>query len=349
MMRTRRRRRRHGRLDRLVVALAVLASLAGCGHRADAGATPAPLASTTPTTTVVPYVDVTLTSTPLVEMAAATGVTDVVLAFALATGGACTPSWGGVRPLTDPVLLAEIAGFRGRGGRVAVATGGADGPYLENTCATSQELASAYEAVLDATGSDRLDVDIEAGIPTGTVVQALRRLQDARGTDITLTLRVTGPQAGLEAPALDLVRAAEAAGVRFGVNAMVMNYPFRGSWAQAMVDAVDATTAQLRAVRPAAGPSEVAATLGITLMIGRTDTGPVTTLADARTVASAASARGLRDVRFWSLTRDNGDCPGAATATFDCSGVEQAPYGFTEIVRDAVRATVAPAHTRGGS
>ncbi|OJY39696.1 carbohydrate-binding protein CenC [Pseudonocardia sp. 73-21] len=329
-----------------MAALGLLIS-AGCAGRPGGDAT-APAAAPS-TTAVVPYVDVSLGPTPLVEMARATGVTDVVLAFALATDGACTPSWGGTRSLTDPGLLAEIDALRGRGGRVAVATGGADGPYLETTCATSGEPAAAYGALLDATGSTHLDVDVEASIPTGTVVQSLRRLQDARGTDITLTLRVTGPQAGLEAPALDLVRAADAAGLRFGVNAMVMNFPFRDSWARAMTDAVDATSGQLRALRPAPGPSGVAPSLGITLMIGRTDTGPVTTLADARAVAAAASARGLRDVRFWSLARDNGNCPGAAAATFDCSGVEQAPFAFTETVRDAVRAPAAHQHTQDGS
>ncbi|NMI01076.1 hypothetical protein [Pseudonocardia acidicola] len=312
----------------VVVALLVSA----CSPAADVAPTVAEAGSPT---RFAPYVDASVSPPVLVDMADATGVHDVVLAFALATGGRCEPSWAGVRPLTDPALLAQVGELRARGGQPTVATGGASGPYLENACGSPAELARAYASALDAVGGNRLDVDVEADVPAATVVDALTRLQRERGTAVTLTLRVQGQDQGLEPAALALVRRAAESGLRFTVNPMVMNFAHRGDWAAAMVATLDAVSAQLHGVWPDATGAEIAGRTGMTLMIGRTDLGAVTTLADAATVAGAARSRGLASIGFWSVGRDNGGCPGRATAAFDCSGIEQSRFAFTEIFRDA--------------
>jgi chitinase len=322
----------------LAVAAALALTLAGCTGGSTDAAGPAAGTGGPASAAFAPYVDATLKNDRLVEMADATGVSNAVLAFALADGGRCAPSWGGVRPLTDPTLLAAIGDLRARGGQIAVATGGANGPYLENACGSAGELATAYGQVLDATGTNQLDVDIEAEVPTDTVVQALAQVQAQRGTVVSLTLQVADQEQGLDEDALDIVRAADKAGLRFVVNAMIMNFPYQGSWRQAMVDALDATESQLHEVWPAASASEVDARLGFTVMIGRTDMGAVTTLDDARALADEAHTRGLDHARIWSLGRDNGGCPGSTTAAPDCSGVEQAPFAFTEMFRDVLSA-----------
>ena len=65
---------------------------------------------------------------------------------------------------------------------MTVASGGADGSYLENACPDAESLAVAYGKVLDATGARRLEIDIEQDVPTATIVEALVRLQRERGT-----------------------------------------------------------------------------------------------------------------------------------------------------------------------
>ena len=50
---------------------------------------------------------------------------------------------------------------------MTVASGGASGAYLENACDDAESLASAYAQVLDATGSERLELDVERGSPPG--------------------------------------------------------------------------------------------------------------------------------------------------------------------------------------
>ena len=109
---------------------------------------------------------------------------------------------------------------------------------------------------------------------------------------------------------------------------------------KSMTDAVSATRAQVATISPMPGTA-------VTIMIGRTDTGPVTTLDDARTVARDVAAQGVRDLRFWSLGRDRGGCPGASEARPDCSGVAQQDFAFIETLRDAVRD--APTTGRNGS
>jgi chitinase len=319
-------------------AIVALLGVAACGSDA-AGSGSAPAAVET---RIQPYIDASITSVALDDMANTTGVDDAVLAFALASGDSCTPTWGGTRPLTDPALVDAAKSLTARGGQITVATGGANGPYLENACADADALAGAYRAALDAVGSNRLDVDIEADVPVGTVVSALKQLQDERRTSVSLTLPVESATGGLTTTALSLVRAADEAGVTADVNAMIMNFHADGAWATAMIDATGAVLGQLRRLRPDEPAAQTAGRTGVTFMLGRTDLGAVTTLDDAAAVTRDARARGLGSVGFWSVGRDTGGCPDASAAAYDCSGISQSRFAFTEIVRDNLADTAPP-------
>jgi chitinase len=284
---------------------------------------------------VQPYLDASLAPSPLPAMADATGVTNAVLGFVLAGAAGCTPSWGGTQPVTAPAVVAAARDLTERGGAVAVATGGATGTYLENACPDAASLAGAYGEALDAVGSTALVVDVEEDVPVATVVDALRTVQDERRATVTLTLEVDDAERGLTPSALDLVRAADAAGVDARVDAMIMNFPYTGSWADAMTAATGTVLTQLGDVWSGTEGSAVAARTGVTFMLGRTDTGAVTTLDDATAVVRDARERGLGTVGFWSVGRDNGGCPDRPTASFDCSGLAQSPFAFTLAARDA--------------
>ncbi|GAA4682847.1 hypothetical protein GCM10023215_16280 [Pseudonocardia yuanmonensis] len=290
-------------------------------------------------TRLQPYVDASLVPSPLPAMADASGVTHAVLGFVLAGADGCTPTWGGTQPVTATAVVAAARDLTERGGGVAVATGGATGTYLENACTDAASLARAYGEALDAVGSTELVVDVEEDVPVPTVVEALRTVQDERRATVTLTLQVDDAERGLTPQAVDLVRAADEAGVDARVDAMVMNFPYTGSWADAMTTATGTVLTQLREVWSGTGEPEVAARTGVTFMVGRTDTGAVTTLDDATAVVRDADERGLGTVGFWSVGRDNGGCPDRATASFDCSGLAQSPFAFTLAARDAAAAS----------
>ena len=281
------------------------------------------------------YVDVTTAHDPLAQVADETGLDDVVLAFVLADAGQCRPSWGGQTAVDDPTLAAQLADLRAADADVIVASGGASGGYLENACSDAESLADAYAQVLDATGSDHLEVDVEQPIPTATVLDALARLHDERGTDITLTLPVASATQGLTDDAVALLQAAADKGLDVSVNAMTMNFPGSGSWADSMTAATDRVAAQLSEAWPQLDATAARSRLGLTFMIGRNDTGPVTTLADATTLAEYAAGGGVASIAYWSLGRDNGGCPDDATAQPTCSGIAQDDHAFARAVTAA--------------
>ncbi|WP_328466607.1 glycosyl hydrolase [Actinoplanes sp. NBC_00393] len=271
---------------------------------------------------VAPYVDVVSGTANIQDIHRRTGLTDFTLAFVLAdSAGSCTPTWGGTLGLGETAAPADIAAI---GGEVIVATGGATGTYLESVC-SAEELAIAYAEVLDATGSNHLDVDIEQKVDPDLVTAALASLQQSRDTAISLTLPVEG--AGLTEAGLALLGSAKRAGLEVTVNAMTMNFDYDGDWGTAMVEAIRAVQADLATVWP---EREIAPMLGVTPMLGVNDTGPVTTLDAARTVLTYAQEQGLGFVRFWSVNRDNGDCADGRLSGA-CSGISQDEYAFTEL------------------
>ncbi|MCP2258207.1 chitinase [Streptoalloteichus tenebrarius] len=333
---SRERRARHvrGGLSRLAVLLLLGGVTANCERGGD------PPAEQRPRARFAPYVEVTSSRPNLLEVLDATGQRDFTLAFVRADGHRCSVVWDGGLPLRDPGLLHEIDALTARGGSVTVATGGANGPYLEHHCATPEDLAATYRQALDAVGTNRLDVDIEEDVPAERVNQALGLLRRERGTTVTYTLPAT--RDGLEPRALSLLADAAGRGLEVSVNAMVMNFgrdAAQGDAAQgdAMLASARRVVDQLHRIWPDRAPEWVHQRLGLTPMIGRNDDGTVTTADDARRLRAFADQHGVGHLGFWSLARDNGRCPGRADAASDCSGIEQSPYEFTRILAHAQR------------
>ncbi|MFC4004948.1 carbohydrate-binding protein CenC [Prauserella oleivorans] len=278
--------------------------------------------------TAAPYVYVGDGRLGLARAAERTPLRRFVLAFLLSHQSRCEPVWNTGRPLADAHVLAEARALRATGAAVTVASGGASGTYLENTCATAGELADAYVRALDRTGADWLDVDIETGIPVQLVAEALREVQDRRGARISVTVEVLDERRGLPASATELLRALAWRNVDVVVNAMVMNFPPDNGWRVAMLRAAESVTDQIGQIWPSDGRDGAYRRLGLTYMAGRNDTGVVTTLADARALRDYAGEHDLAYLGFWSLARDNGRCPGERDAREDCSGLAQHTYDF---------------------
>ncbi|GLY06767.1 glycosyl hydrolase [Actinoplanes sp. NBRC 101535] len=280
-----------------------------------------------------PYLDVVSGTADIAAISKKTGLTDFTLAFVLAaTDGSCTATWGGEKKITDSGVQEITDAIGDVGGEAVVATGGASGTYLESVCSAS-ELATAYGDALDAADSNTLDVDIEQSVDVDTVTSALAILQKKRDTAISLTVPVEGTSAGLSDAATTLLRSAEKAGVEVTVNAMTMNFGYDGNWGDAMNAATEAVHADMAAIWTGRSDAQLYRMLGITPMIGVNDTGPVTTVAHAKTVLSFAEEKNLAFVRFWSINRDNGDCADGSLS-FDCSGIDQNDYAFTKLFAD---------------
>ncbi|WP_189053183.1 chitinase [Longimycelium tulufanense] len=282
---------------------------------------------------VAPYIDITMDEPTLPEVARATGQKHFTLAFVLGSSAGCDPKWGGTIELTEPRIIGQIRQLRAMGGDVVIATGGALGPYLENVCGSSAALAEAYRKILDATGSNHLDVDVEAAIPANLVNQALATVQRERGTSVSYTLRVQGQDFGVDPFSVQILQSAARHNVDVLVNPMLMNFGYTGDWGEAMVSAAKATLRQMKNdVWPDKSDTELRRILGITPMIGRNDSGMTTTQAHARKLVSFARSHDIGFIGFWSVGRDNGRCPGGGVSP-TCSGIAQSEYEFTNIFK----------------
>lgn len=314
------------------VALAAVLELSACGASpaVPSGRSAAPQASSDGPSASA-YVYVAAPHDPLALAAERSGLTNFVLAFVLSDHGACRASWDGRFAVADPALMSQIRALRAAGGHVTVASGGASGDYLENACDDPASLAGAYREVLDATGSNHLEIDVEQDFPVDRVTRALALLQQDRGTEVTLTLQVTDAADGLTEQALATLRSAADRHLDVSANAMVMNFPYTGSWSRAMTTAADTAAGQLHQVWPDLDEAAARKKLGLTFMIGANDMGMITTLADAAEVTRYAAGGGAGSVAFWSINRDNGGCT-AGTSQNTCSGLSQEPYQFGRAV-----------------
>jgi len=305
----------------IFVALAATAAVSVPSMAAPAVAAP----------TAAPYIDITMPQPSLVDVADATGQKVFTLAFVLADSTGCNPSWGGTIPLDDARILNDIRALRAMGGEVIVATGGAAGPYLEYTCGSVDALAAAYRRILDVTGSNHLDVDVEATIPQDTVNQALARVQAERGTTVSYTMRVLGDDYGMDPYSVQVLQSAAAHGVDVLVNPMTMEFgSSRPDWGDAVIAAAEASLGQLRQIWPGMSDADLRRHLGVTPMIGRNFNGKVFQLEDAHQLVDWANANHVGRLAFWSAGRDNGSCPGGGVSP-TCSSIAQGDLEFTSI------------------
>ncbi len=88
----------------------------------------------------------------------------------------------------------------------------------------------------------------------------------------------------------------------------------------------------MKQIWPSKSDTQIKALLGLTPMIGKNDTGPITDQAVARQILSYAQQNHVNSIGFWSVGRDNGNCPGGGVSP-TCSGVSQSLYEFTNIFK----------------
>lgn len=313
---------------RKIAAAAVAALAATVAVSLPTNAAPAPAVAAP---TAAPYIDITMSTPSLVDIANATGQKVFTLAFVLADATGCNPSWGGTIPLNDARIINDIRALQAMGGEVIVATGGAAGPYLEYTCGSVDALAGAYREILDTVGTNHLDVDVEATIPQDMVNQALARIQNERGTSISYTMRVQGDDYGMDPYSIQVLQSAAAHGVDVLVNPMTMEFgTSRPNWGDAVIAAAESSLGQMRQIWPNMSDADLRRHLGVTPMIGRNFNGKIFELAHARQLVDWANANDIGLVAFWSAGRDNGSCPGGGVSP-TCSSIAQGDLEFTSI------------------
>lgn len=84
------------------------------------------------------------------------------LAFILANGGFCSPSWDGTDPVSsDTQMSSAINEVPADGGDVTVSAGGNNGTKLGQVCSSAAATAAAYHQVITTYGLHAFDFDLE--------------------------------------------------------------------------------------------------------------------------------------------------------------------------------------------
>ena len=328
-----------------------LPSPAASPEPSPSGESPTPAASAHPTAPVstgawfAGYVDVT--AWPPYPFEQDGGAT--VLAFIVAGGAACTPSWGSAYSLDAAGetldLDARIATAQGSGHDVVVSFGGAASTDLGDACESPEDLAGAYAEVIDRYSLSTIDLDIEGAAlakPEGIErrAQAVRALQETRDLSVWLTLPVLPD--GLTADGLSAVRTFLEAEVDIaGVNAMTMDFGISGTVIDHNKSALQALQGQISVLYADAGmpisDADAWATVGATPMIGQNDVqAEVLSLDNARELNAFAHDHGIGRMSMWSVNRDRtcGTDIDPSYASSTCSGVEQAESEFATILSE---------------
>ncbi|MFF7642034.1 chitinase [Streptomyces canus] len=315
-------------------ALATAGCSAESAPASSAGASPASTPSAS--TSYAPY----LSATEASENDSAGSPSVYNLAFVIADGSDCTPSWNGTSAIGDSSVTSRISALKEDGAQVRVSFGGASGKELAETCSSAAKLAAAYGKALDAAGSSLADFDIEGDALTDSDSvdlrsEAIALLQEERsGLAVSFTLPVM--PSGLDDDSVALLESANNKSVQVStVNIMTMNYgeSYDGDMGAYAITSAKAAQAQLKSVF---GTSDSTAwrALALTSMIGTNDVdGETFTLSDAAQVREFAASKEVAWVSMWSTFRDQ-ECDSGNSdeddALTNCSGVSQPEGAFGE-------------------
>jgi chitinase len=263
------------------------------------------------------------------------GSKQLTLAFVLAKGG-CEPAWDGQRPLKGSEEEKIVKAVQDGGGDITPSIGGYNGNKLGEVCGSAEELAGAYQKVIDAYKLKSIDIDIEANEfekpdARQKVIDALKIVKDkSKDTKVYLTFPTT--QQGPNENGKDLIKKGAEAGLDVD-GWTVMPFDFgQGDkdMAEATKSAVDGlakTVADAYKIDQNKAYSKV----GFSSMNGHTDQqGESVSPADFQKMVDYAKEKHLARVSFWSANRDRPCDSGGGNDS--CSGIDQKQWEFSKIL-----------------
>ncbi len=280
----------------------------------------------------MPFVDTTMWPPYKVSDGLANGIKNFALSFVNSSGGNCSPTWGNYASynienttLNIPAQIDEVAKA---GGSIMISFGGAiaHGDELANVCKSIDELAKAYQEVIDKTGVKMIDFDIEGANSYNKInvkrrMKALKKIQD-NNLDIEISFTLATMPTGLLAPSgLMVVKTAISEDIKFSmINLMLMDYGtsypsnVAGEYKMAAysIQALQSVNAQLKIVLagkessyPKDNNGEYYNKLGAIPMIGRNDTlNEYFYKSDIQKLREFCDQVGVRMTSMWSVNRD---------------------------------------------
>lgn len=313
------------------------------------GAAAAHAATALPSHVFAPYFEAWTGDSPS-ALSSQSGAKYLTMAFLqTASSGSCTVDWNGdaSMPVSSSTFGSDISAIQAGGGNVIPSFGGytADTTNTEiaDSCTNVGSIAAAYESLVTTYNVSRIDLDTEANSLTNSTGidrrnKAIAQVESwAASTGRTVQFSYTLPttQTGLDSSGLAVLRNAVSNNTRIDiVNIMTFDY-YTGTTHEMATDTETAASGlegQLAALYPAKSASQLWGMIGVTEMPGIDDYGAAETFttADATTVYNWATGKGIAELSFWALQRDNGNCAGTGGQD-NCSGISQSQWYFSHI------------------
>ncbi len=282
-----------------------------------------------------PYYSTLDSSGPsLPSVMSATGQKAFDMAFILANGSSCSPSWDGTDPVSSDTQVASvISSVRSAGGDVIVSAGGYNGTKLGQVCSSASTTAAAYQQVITTYGLHAFDFDLEEPeIENSTAISyELGAAKILQGEDPGLFISITIPSTTTGANYFGGLLLDEAKSLGFTPDDYTI-MPFDGGFSggSSQVTALQDFNAQLMSTFGWSS-AQAYAHEGFSGMNGRTDTGEYFYQSDFQTVLSFAEANKMSRFTFWSVNRDRECNPvdNNDVTSSECSGVSQNSWDFT--------------------
>ncbi len=282
-----------------------------------------------------PYYSTLDSSAPdLGTVMSATGQKAFDMAFILANGSSCSPSWDGTDPVSSDTQVASVINeVRSDGGDVIVSAGGYNGTKLGQVCSSAAATAAAYQQVITTYGLHAFDFDLEEPeIENSTAISyELGAAQILQQEDPGLFISITMPSTTTGANYFGQQLLDEAKSLGFTPNDYTI-MPFDGGFSggSSQVTALQDFNAQLVSTFGWSS-AQAYAHEGFSGMNGRTDTGEYFYQSDFQTVLNFAESSGMSRFTFWSVNRDRECNPpdNNDVTSSDCSSVTQNPWDFT--------------------
>jgi chitinase len=281
-----------------------------------------------------PYYSTLDSSGPdLGQVMAATGQKAFDMAFILAGGGSCSPSWDGTDAVSsDTQVAAVINEVRNDGGDVIVSAGGYNGTKLGQVCGSAAGTAAAYQQVVTKYGLHAFDFDLEEPEieNSAAIANELGAAQILQNNNPGLFVSVTIPSTPTGANYFGGLLLNEAKSLGFTPNDYtIMPFDNGFSGGSSQVTALQDFNAQLMSTFGWSS-AQAYAHEGFSGMNGRTDSAEYFYQSDFATVLSFAQSVGLGRYTFWSVNRDRECNPvNNGVTSSECSSVAQNPWDFT--------------------
>jgi hypothetical protein len=311
------------------------------------GAGGAQAATPMPAHVFAPYFEAWTGDDPA-TLSAQSGAKYLTMAFLqTASAGSCTVDWNGDAslPVSSASFGSAIGTIQANGGNVIPSFGGytADTTNTEiaDSCTNVSSIAAAYESLVTTYNVTRIDLDTEANSLTNSAGidrrnKAIAQVESwAASTGHTVQFSYTLPTttSGLDSSGLAVLQNAVSNNARIDVvNIMTFDY-YDGATHEMATDTENAASGlynQLGSLYPSKSSAQKWAMIGVTEMPGIDDYGAAETFttADAGTVYNWAVSKGINELSFWALQRDNGNCPGTGGQD-NCSGISQSQWYFS--------------------